>query len=69
MFSENNTTGLNNGKIIIKDLKESRLYHELVNEVQEKERLKTEKYKISEHSNLSHDLDKKKKKGEYLKYT
>jgi len=61
MFSEQNTTGLNNGKIIIKDLKESRLYHELVLEVQEKERLKTEKCKNSESSSL----DKKKKKGKY----
>ncbi|XP_050053978.1 protein Son isoform X2 [Aphis gossypii] len=59
--TKNNTTRLNNGKIIIKDLKESRLYHELVNKVQEKERFKTKKYKINEHSNLSHDLDKKKK--------
>ncbi|XP_022182302.1 serine/threonine-protein kinase PRP4 homolog isoform X2 [Myzus persicae] len=59
-----NTTGLN-GKIIIKDLKESRLYHELVNEVQEKERLKTEKCKNSDQSNSSHYLDKKKKKEKH----
>jgi len=62
-FSElNTTTGLNNGKIIIKDLKESRLYQELVNEVQEKEQLKTEKYENSD-QNKTHDLDKKKKRG------
>ncbi|XP_001952647.1 protein SON isoform X1 [Acyrthosiphon pisum] len=59
-----NTTGLNNGKIIIKDLKESRLYHELVNEVQEKERLKTEKCKNSDQSNLS-QLEIKKKKEKH----
>nr|BAH72888.1 ACYPI002967 [Acyrthosiphon pisum] len=59
-----NTTGLNNGKIIIKDLKESRLYHELVNEVQEKERLKTEKCKNSDQSNLSQlEIKKKKRKA------
>uniref|UniRef100_A0A2S2N8U7 Protein SON n=1 Tax=Schizaphis graminum TaxID=13262 RepID=A0A2S2N8U7_SCHGA len=58
---KHNTTGLNNGKIIIKDLKKSRLYHELVLEVQEKERLKTEKCKNSESSSL----DKKKKKEKH----
>ncbi|XP_026810315.1 protein SON isoform X1 [Rhopalosiphum maidis] len=58
---KHNTIGLNNGKIIIKDLKESRLYHELVLKVQEKERLKTEKCKNSESSSL----DKKKKKEKH----
>lgn len=63
--SKLNTIGLNNGKIIIKDLKKSRLYHELVHEVQEKERLKTEKCKNSDQSSSSHDLDKKKKKEKH----
>lgn len=57
------SAGLNNGKIIIKDLKKSRLYHDLINEVQEKEKEKAEKYEDGEHSCSSIDLDKKKKKG------
>ncbi|XP_025206438.1 peptidyl-prolyl cis-trans isomerase G isoform X2 [Melanaphis sacchari] len=62
---KHNSTGLNNGKIIIKDLKDSRLYHELVFEGQEKERLKTVKCKNSEHNSRSHDLEKKKKKEKH----
>lgn len=58
------TLGLSNGKIIIKDLKESRLYHELINEVEEKERLKTKKCEDEEEpSSTLQDLEKKKKKG------
>lgn len=60
VFAE--STGLTNGKIIIKDLKESRLYHELINEAQEKEKLKDEKLDDKEHSSII-ELDKKKKKG------
>lgn len=61
-FTEFSTAGLNNVKIVIKDLKESRLYHELINEVQEKERLKAEKHEDGL-SCSSHELEKKKKKG------
>lgn len=60
-------TGLNNGKIVIKDLKDSRLYHELINEIEEKERLKADKYEDAELSCSSVDLDKKKKKGLYIR--
>jgi len=56
------TTGLNNVKIIIKDLKESRLYNELINEVHEKE-LNTAKHENGKYSCSPHDLDKKKKIG------
>uniref|UniRef100_A0A2S2QHV8 Protein SON n=1 Tax=Sipha flava TaxID=143950 RepID=A0A2S2QHV8_9HEMI len=60
------TVGINNGKIIIKDLKESRLYHKLINEVQEKERLKAEKHENDVLLNCSlHELDKKKKKEKH----
>lgn len=62
-FSEFSTTGLNNVKIVIKDLKESRLYHELINEVQEKERLIAEKHEDGELGCSSRELEKKKKKG------
>lgn len=65
VFTESSTTGLTNGKIIIKDLKESRLYHELINEAQEKEKLKDEKLDDKEHSSII-ELDKKKKKGQYI---
>lgn len=62
------TLGLSNGKIIIKDLKESRLYHELINEVEEKERLKTKKREEEEHGSTLQDLEKKKKKGLFYDY-
>lgn len=62
-YLESCVTGLNNGKIVIKDLKDSRLYHDLMNEIEEKERLKVGKYDDAELSCSSVDLDKKKKKG------
>lgn len=50
-------------KIIIKNLKESRVYHELINEIQEKERLKAEKHEDGELGCSLHNLEKKIKKG------
>lgn len=52
-------------KIIIKDLKKSRLYHELINEVHKKESLNIGKYKDVEHSCSLHVSDKIKKIGLY----
>lgn len=58
--------GLHNGKIVIKDLKDSQLYQELINKIEDKESMTAEKYNDGELSCLSVDLDKKKKKGLYL---
>lgn len=56
---------MNNGKIIIKDLRESRLYHDLINEVELKEELKNDIQEEEEeeyYSCNSHDIEEKKKK-------
>lgn len=56
--------GPNNGKIIIKDLKDSILYHELTNRIHEDD-LETEKYEDDrEYSCSPHEIDKKQ--GYYL---
>lgn len=66
-FSESYSSLLNNGKIIIKDLRESRLYHELINEIEKKEEMKEERYKNEKHNCSLHDLEKNKK-GDYYKF-
>jgi len=60
-----NETRLGNCKIIIKDLKESQLYHKLINEVEEKERLKPEKCEDIVLCHSPKDVDKKKKKEKH----
>ncbi|VVC33096.1 G-patch domain,Double-stranded RNA-binding domain [Cinara cedri] len=60
-----NQTRLNNGKIIIKDLKDSRFYHELINTIHDDKSPKVNKYEDREQSCSSHEIDKKKKKEKH----
>lgn len=57
------TSLLNNSKIIIKDLRESRLYHDLINRVEIKEELKNQIQEEEYCKSNSNDVEKKNKKG------
>ncbi|XP_050429411.1 protein Son isoform X2 [Adelges cooleyi] len=61
----NSATINNNSKIVIKDLKGSRVYHDLLNKVHETEILEAEKYEEVQSSSCGMDINIKIKKGKH----